>query len=104
MFKKGAHFTNYGNYSSSNYGCHSLCFTDAAGNDFYYSYKTLVAFRKYPGALVVHENFWSSTTGKHLNWIDGGTKEAKKNRLSGADFTSAYNQAFNISKDFKQVI
>ena len=51
-----------------------------------------------------YENNWSSTTGKHLNWIDGGTPEAKKNRLSSADFTSAYNQAFNISEDIKQAI
>jgi hypothetical protein len=104
MFKKGAYFTNYGNYISSNYGCHSLCFTDAEGNDYYYSYQTLVAFRKFPGGLVVHENDWSSTTGKHLNWIDGGTPEAKKNRLSRDNFKQAYNLAFNVLEDLKQVL
>ena len=38
---------------------------------YWFSYKTLVAFRV--GAVkVVHKNVWSNTTGKHLNEIDGG--------------------------------
>lgn len=62
-------FESYGNYASENYGAHSLVFTDAEGNQFYYSYKTLVAFRSLKTGLVCRKNVWSNTTGKHLNWI-----------------------------------
>jgi hypothetical protein len=36
--------------------------------------------------LHVCENVWSVTTGRHLTWIDGGTPEAKKKRVSYSDF------------------
>jgi hypothetical protein len=62
-------FHNYGRYSSDNYGAHSLCFTDAKGRDFYFSYNTLVAFSACPFGLVCLKNYWGNTTGKHLNWI-----------------------------------
>ena len=70
-------FESYGNYSSENYGAHTLVFTDAEGRDFYYSYRTLVAVRVPGRGLVVRENDWGPTTGKHLNWIDYGNKEAR---------------------------
>ena len=60
---------NYGNYSSDNYGTHSMAFTDNFDNDYYFSYDTLIAFRGDEG-LIIRENVWGSTTGKHLNWID----------------------------------
>jgi len=84
----------YGNYQSGNYGAHALVFTDAAGNDFYFSYRTLVAFRKCGDRVVVRQNDWSTTTGKHLNAIDGGNKKA---RLSSAAFEAAYQAAFGQS-------
>lgn len=62
-------FYNYGNYSSDNYGVHTLCFKDAAGNRFWYSYETLVAFC-IKGEFHIIRNYWGNTTGKHLNWID----------------------------------
>lgn len=77
---------NYGNYSSDNYGAHTLVFTDERGYEFYFSYRTLVAFWTPDKGLVVHENDWSTTTGKHLNWIDGGSREAKRRRLADIDF------------------
>ena len=61
---------NYGNYSSDNYGSHTQAFTDNYGNDYYFSYNTLVAFRGNKTGLVVMENYWGPTTGKHLNWIN----------------------------------
>ena len=61
------HF-NYGNYSSSNYGAHSLCFVTPQGR-YWFSYNTLVAFR-IGGEFHIIKNYWGSTTGKHLNWID----------------------------------
>lgn len=62
-------FENYGYYTSDNYGLHSLKFTDASGNEFWYSYETLVAYRV-NGEFHIRENVWGNTTGKHLNWIN----------------------------------
>jgi hypothetical protein len=52
----------------------------------YYSYVTPVAILDPFNVLHVCENVWSVTTGRHLTWIDGGTPEAKKKRLSYGDF------------------
>jgi hypothetical protein len=46
----------------------------------YFSYKTLIGVRT-GGKLFVSQNQWSKTTAKHLNSIDGGSKEALSNRL-----------------------
>lgn len=78
-------FSTYGQYSSDNYGAHTLVFTDTNGNDFYYSYQTLVAVRVRGHGLAVRANDWGPTTGKHLNWIDRGDRKA---RLSAEDFTA----------------
>lgn len=77
--------SNYGEYSSDNYGAHSMrlevgCLT------FYFSYDTVVAFRSPETGRVVRENSWGATTGKHLNWIDDGDKKA---RLASVDFDKA---------------
>ena len=61
--------SNYGDYSSDNYGTHSLKFADAFGNEYWFSYHTLVAFR-IGGEFHIIKNYWQTTTGKHLNWID----------------------------------
>ena len=54
----------------------------------WFSYDTPIACRA-SGERVVRENIWSTTTGKHLNAIDGGTKEAKAERVSSAEFDRA---------------
>lgn len=72
-------FRSYGDYSNDNYGAHSLVFTDTQGNDFYFSYKTCVAFSTIKTGLVCSENVWSVTTGKHLNWIQPDKKERVSN-------------------------
>lgn len=85
-------FWNYGNYSSDNYGAHSLAFKDSNGNTFWFSYDTLVAF-KINGEFHIVKNQWGSTTGKHLNWIDSNksiredydTFTANYERLTGKD-------------------
>lgn len=61
-------FNCYTPHTSKNYGLNSLCF-EVGGREFYFSYQTLVAFRKRDGALVMRENIWGPTTGKHLNAI-----------------------------------
>jgi hypothetical protein len=75
-------FTTYGNYRSDNYGAHCLVFS-INGADVYFSYKTPVAFRTAKTGLVVRQNDWGPTTGKHLNWIDGGRKDT---RINGQTF------------------
>lgn len=62
-------FWSYGQYENSNYGAHCLCFSDAYGDRYWYSYSELVAFRV-KGEFHILKNYWGPTTGKHLNWID----------------------------------
>lgn len=87
-------FRSYGDYSSENYGVNSLEFT--IGNlSVYFSYKTPVAFISARTGLVIRENDWGSTTGKHLNWID----DDKSKRISGDEFekqlAEQIEQAYN---------
>ena len=54
----------------------------------WFSYKTVIA-AKAPGfGRIVSENYWSSTTGKHLNSIDGGNKNS---RLKSDEFEAVLN-------------
>ena len=71
---------NYGQYSSDNYGVNSLR-VDIGALTLWYSYKTIIAFRS-RGAFHIRKNSWSTTTGKHLNWID----EDKSKRIDGEAF------------------
>lgn len=68
--------SSYGKYESSNYGAHTLK-VYVGGLTVYFSYHTPVAFRSAQHGLVVSENMWGPTTGKHLNWIDGGEKSRR---------------------------
>lgn len=49
----------------------------------YFSYETCVAFDTPYGKTVVSKNVWSTTTGRHLNEIDGGRKDE---RVEHAEF------------------
>jgi len=84
LFKNDINVTkfNYGNYSSDNYGTHCLAFTDINNNDYYFSYDTLIAVRTSDGKLIIRQNDWGTTTGKHLNWIN----EDKSIRLTEDEF------------------
>ena len=55
----------------------------------WFSYETPIAFEVYGQPRVVRENIWGFTTGKHLNAIDGGDKEAKARRVSSDEFNRA---------------
>ena len=55
----------------------------------YFSYKTPIAFRGENG-LVIRENDWNVTTGKHLNWIC----DDKTARITGAEFVAALEAEF----------
>lgn len=62
------HIGSYGHYSSDNYGLN--CLTVQVGSlRLYYSYQTIVAFYTPNSGLVCSKNVWTTTTGKHLNWI-----------------------------------
>jgi len=57
--------------------------------ELYFSYETPVAFRTSKTGLVVSENIWGSTTGKHLNWLDGGRKQ---HRIPNDEFEKQLNE------------
>ena len=82
--------SSYGQYSSGNYGAHTLC-VEMPGVTVWFSYQTPVAFRVFgPEArFVVRENDWGPTTGKHLKWVDGGNK---KDRVSGEEFERLWQE------------
>ncbi len=73
---------SYGRYSSDNHGAHTLRI-DVGPLTVWFSYKTPVAFQVRGGRRVVRRNDWGVTTGKHLNWIDGGAAAA---RLTSEEF------------------
>jgi hypothetical protein len=52
----------------------------------WFSYETPVAYQDSAALPRVVNNDWSTTTGKHLATIDGGTDQAKMHRLAPAAF------------------
>lgn len=79
----------YGEYSSRNYGANTVTVT-VGRLTLWFSYQTCVAFKIGFAPQVVHKNDWAQTTGKHLNWIDGGDK---KGRVNGEDFDRLLSEA-----------
>ena len=86
----------YGNYSSGNYGTNAML-VHVGDVTLYFSYQTLVAFDAPDFGSVVCKNSWGPTTGKHLNWIDGGNK---KGRVSTDEFDRLVGE---LVKKFKIV-
>lgn len=87
MRKQLENVYNYGQYGSENYGAHTLRFTDAFGDRYWYSYSTLVAF-EISGEFHISRNYWGTTTGKHLNWINSD----KSIREDEATFKANYER------------
>lgn len=83
-------FRNYGEYSSDNYGAHCLTFS-IGPLQVWFSYATMVAFHFDGHARVVSKNDWGTTTGKHLNWIDG---RCKKQRVDQETFDRLYAEQY----------
>ena len=83
----------YCDYASGNYGVHALVFTDAQGREFFFSYDTLVAFRTVKTGLICLQNYWTTTTGKHLNAI----QPDKSKRVDQENFEKLYQEAFGKS-------
>ena len=77
------------NFSSDNYGRDNNARMFSIGElDIYFSYDTVVAFRKNYGDLKIIKNYWGTTTGGHLNAID----EDKSIRMSNDDFNQALKE------------
>ena len=83
----------YMRYSSDNYGVNALVFGTPQGQ-FWFSYKTLVAFSGSTGPLVCIKNYWGPTTGKHLNAIQSD----KALRVDQETFDRLYEEAFGNVK------
>lgn len=62
---------------------------------YWFSYSTCVAFQAM-GHTYVRKNVWGTTTGKHLNAIDGGDRQAKEKRLDQADFFDALELVYDL--------
>ena len=82
-------FECYGCNKPDNYGMNSLKFYTSEGT-FWFSYATLVAFKKLGQETACRENVWGSTTGGHLNAI----MPDKSERVSAAEFQRLYQEAF----------
>lgn len=83
----------YGRYANENYGLNTLQ-VDLRSLRLYFSYDTIVAYRDDDDGLVVCENFWTTTTGKHLNWIDGGGS-SRKDRVPHDKFMDMLHAAID---------
>lgn len=79
---------SYGRYSGDNYGAHCLV-VDIGPLTVWFSYRTPVAFHLDGQSRVVRKNCWGPTTGKHLNWIDGGNK---KDRVTEEEFERLWGE------------
>lgn len=60
---------------------------DTDQGTFWYSYRTLIAAR-IGSEKRVSQNEWGTTTGKHINAIDGSTKETRANRIPHAELVA----------------
>ena len=86
-------YYNYGEYSSDNYGAHTLCFETPQGK-YWFSYNTLVAFEMCDEFHII-KNYWGSTTGKHLNWINDN-KAIREDRETFEDNYERLNERLNL--------
>lgn len=66
------------------YGGANTIRVDVGGFTFWWSYTTLVAFRAPGHPIVVHDNEWTTTTGKHLTLIDGGRRKERVDAVTFA--------------------
>ena len=80
---------NYGDYASDNYGVNTKLLITTKMN-IWYSHDTIVAYKDDVDGLVVRQNDWGPTTGKHLNWIDN---KNHKGRLPHQEFIAKLEQA-----------
>lgn len=59
----------------------------------WFSYRTCVAFQEAFGRIIVRENDWGPTTGKHLGMIGTGRRE---DRIPGVEFERLLGEALGM--------
>ena len=63
--------------------------------DYVFSYRTIIGFRTWgSGGWILRENVWSSTTGRHLNYLS----EDKRSRLSADEFARTLSAYLSLSE------
>jgi hypothetical protein len=62
------------------------------GITFWFSYRTIIAFQTPDDGIVVSENNWSVTTGKHLNYIE----DDKKRRVPYSEFADRLDRVLDL--------
>ena len=68
MIDKKINLSNYGEYSSDNYGSSRLI--KLGSLELYFSYQTIIAIKdNKTNEFIISENKWNYTTGRHLNFI-----------------------------------
>ena len=86
---------SYGRWGN---GRNCMAMRDSAGNEFYFSYQTMVAFRSaISREIICIKNYWRTTTGKHLNMIE----PRKDKRVDRETFDKLYALCFPAGKDAK---
>lgn len=61
----------------------------------WFSYSTPIGFMAPGFGRVVRENEWGPTTGKHMNYIDGGKTGRKDDRVSAERFAELLDSALD---------
>lgn len=80
--KERFHIPVIDHYAGKNTDAHA--FVDERDVTFYFSYRTLIAVRFPNGHLLMRENVWGPTTGRHMNAI---RRDAE--RMPGEQFMDA---------------
>jgi len=79
--------SNYGHAKTKQWNCSQVIIGRLT---LYFSYETCIAFQNFNKGLLLSENLWGNTTGKHLNWL--GPESA---RMERSEFERMLDVALN---------
>jgi hypothetical protein len=80
---------HYANNKNNN-SCVTIYDQDGYASTYYFSYNMLVAFFHVKSGMVCSQNYWGTTTGKHLNCIEPDHKKRVNEKL----FREIYDTVF----------
>jgi|WetSurSiteA1Bulk_404760.scaffolds.fasta_scaffold124398_1 hypothetical protein len=86
-------FLTLGHYAGEHTDAHVV---SIGAYSLYFSYRTVVAFSSPEHGLVVRENSWGPTTGKHLNAISTD----KSKRLKSEEFIKKLDDTMSMMRGF----
>lgn len=86
---------HYGKYEKTSSGKANVTLLTMDRLRLYFSYKTPVAFYDAENKLVIRENDWGPTTGKHLAWINPD----KSIRVPSEIFEAKLNEYMDYLRD-----